>query len=113
MCGNPKDYDEWADAGNRGWSYEKVLSYFLKLENNKDSKIINLIKVRVINYERLKYRKCTLIFLLPPLLIITIIFINLIIIRMSSIHFYARLFHLYFMRFLIYLYALSNKLSTL
>ncbi|KOX68393.1 Glucose dehydrogenase [acceptor] [Melipona quadrifasciata] len=38
--GNAKDYDEWADAGNRGWSYEEVLPYFLKSENNMDSKIV-------------------------------------------------------------------------
>ncbi|XP_004928918.1 glucose dehydrogenase [FAD, quinone] [Bombyx mori] len=30
--GNKLDYDEWAAAGNYGWSYEKVLPYFKKSE---------------------------------------------------------------------------------
>ncbi|KAK1137812.1 hypothetical protein K0M31_002306 [Melipona bicolor] len=38
--GNPIDYDEWAEEGNHGWSYEEVLPYFLKSENNMDSKIM-------------------------------------------------------------------------
>ncbi|KAF3430486.1 hypothetical protein E2986_07082 [Frieseomelitta varia] len=38
--GNAKDYDGWADAGNRGWSYEEVLPYFLKSENNRDPQIV-------------------------------------------------------------------------
>lgn len=32
--GSPTDYDEWAEWGNEGWSYEDVLPYFKKLENN-------------------------------------------------------------------------------
>lgn len=42
--GNPKDYNEWAEKGNYGWSYEEVLPYFLKSENNKDSEV-NLTKL--------------------------------------------------------------------
>ncbi|NQV56233.1 MAG: GMC family oxidoreductase N-terminal domain-containing protein [Rhodospirillales bacterium] len=33
--GNPGDYDEWADAGNAGWSWKDVRPYFLKSENNE------------------------------------------------------------------------------
>jgi choline dehydrogenase-like flavoprotein len=32
--GNPKDYDEWQDLGCKGWSYQDVLPYFIKSENN-------------------------------------------------------------------------------
>ncbi|XP_078040737.1 glucose dehydrogenase [FAD, quinone] [Augochlora pura] len=38
--GNPKDYDEWAEKGNYGWSYGEVLPYFLKSENNEDPEIV-------------------------------------------------------------------------
>lgn len=34
--GNPRDYDEWAQAGASGWSYREVLPYFRRSENNKD-----------------------------------------------------------------------------
>jgi choline dehydrogenase-like flavoprotein len=33
--GNPLDYDEWAEAGNSGWSWRDVKPYFLKSENNE------------------------------------------------------------------------------
>ncbi|KAL3271400.1 hypothetical protein HHI36_021881 [Cryptolaemus montrouzieri] len=33
--GSKKDYDDWAAAGNQGWSYNEVLPYFLKSEDNK------------------------------------------------------------------------------
>ncbi|CAH1393768.1 unnamed protein product [Nezara viridula] len=39
--GNPLDYEEWAAAGNHGWSYNDVLPYFKKSEN-----------MRVAGYER-------------------------------------------------------------
>lgn len=38
---NPRDYDGWVEKGNRGWSYEEVLPYFLKSENNRDPEVIN------------------------------------------------------------------------
>lgn len=32
--GNPKDYDLWAELGCTGWSFDDVLPYFKKSENN-------------------------------------------------------------------------------
>jgi choline dehydrogenase-like flavoprotein len=34
--GHPKDYDDWAAAGNSGWSWREVLPYFRLSENNAD-----------------------------------------------------------------------------
>ncbi|GFQ67562.1 glucose dehydrogenase, partial [Trichonephila clavata] len=34
--GNKKNYDDWAADGASGWSYEEVLPYFMKLEDNTD-----------------------------------------------------------------------------
>jgi choline dehydrogenase len=33
--GHPKDFDDWAAAGNAGWSFREVLPYFIRSENNQ------------------------------------------------------------------------------
>lgn len=33
--GQKEDYDSWAEGGNAGWSYENVLPYFKRAENNQ------------------------------------------------------------------------------
>jgi choline dehydrogenase-like flavoprotein len=35
MRGHRADYDGWAAAGNRGWSYEEVLPFFKRAEHNE------------------------------------------------------------------------------
>ena len=37
MRGHPKDYDEWADLGAKGWSYKEVLPFFKKSERLHES----------------------------------------------------------------------------
>lgn len=34
--GHARDYDDWAAAGNTGWSYADLLPYFLRSEDNPD-----------------------------------------------------------------------------
>ena len=36
LRGLPEDFDTWASLGNDEWSYERVLPYFRKLENDPD-----------------------------------------------------------------------------
>ncbi|XP_077993584.1 glucose dehydrogenase [FAD, quinone]-like [Glandiceps talaboti] len=38
--GCKEDYDSWARLGAEGWSYEEVLPYFLKSENNTNEKYL-------------------------------------------------------------------------
>ncbi len=33
--GNKQDFNEWSALGNRGWSYDEVLPYFKKSENQE------------------------------------------------------------------------------
>lgn len=33
--GHRQDYDDWSALGNTGWSYDEVLPYFIKSENNQ------------------------------------------------------------------------------
>lgn len=37
--GSPSDYNEWAELGNKGWAYKRVLRYFKKSENNQDNDV--------------------------------------------------------------------------
>ncbi|MGH8218606.1 MAG: GMC family oxidoreductase [Steroidobacteraceae bacterium] len=34
--GHPRDYDDWASAGAKGWSFREVLPYFCRSENNEN-----------------------------------------------------------------------------
>jgi choline dehydrogenase len=36
LRGHPADYDAWAQAGNDGWSFDDVLPFFTRLENDAD-----------------------------------------------------------------------------
>lgn len=36
MRGSRRDYDTWSAMGNNGWSYNEVLPYFLKSEDNHE-----------------------------------------------------------------------------
>jgi choline dehydrogenase len=40
--GQPKDYDDWAAAGNAGWSWQEVLPYFRLSENNADLRDVDI-----------------------------------------------------------------------
>lgn len=34
MRGSRKDFDDWARLGNPGWSYEEVLPFYMRSEDN-------------------------------------------------------------------------------
>ena len=34
--GNKRDFDQWAAEGNTGWSFDDVLPYFKKSEDNRN-----------------------------------------------------------------------------
>jgi len=38
--GNKKDYDSWQEQGNDGWSFEDVLPYFKKSEDNRNEEFV-------------------------------------------------------------------------
>lgn len=42
--GNKEDYDTWAKLGNAGWSYDEVMPYFIKSEDNRDEDVL-IIKI--------------------------------------------------------------------
>lgn len=37
--GNKRDYDDWAAMGNDGWSYNDVLPFFKKFEDNREPEV--------------------------------------------------------------------------
>lgn len=39
--GNREDYNDWANLGNNGWSYEEVLPYFIRSEHNEQQAQLN------------------------------------------------------------------------
>jgi choline dehydrogenase-like flavoprotein len=39
--GHPKDYDNWEKLGAKGWSWNDVLPYFLRLEGSQDPRYAN------------------------------------------------------------------------
>ena len=53
--GNAADYDEWADLGNKGWSYKDVLPYFIKSEHNEDIENAYHGKNGLLNVTHAKY----------------------------------------------------------
>lgn len=54
--GQEQDFDAWAQAGNRGWSYKDVLPYFKKLETFEDGKSAGRGSEGPLNIVRVKER---------------------------------------------------------
>lgn len=34
-----QDYEDWAKLGNVGWSYDEILPYYIKSEDNQDQEV--------------------------------------------------------------------------
>ena len=43
--GNPEDYNLWSKLGNSGWSYDEILPYFKKSEDNRDKTVSQHIRL--------------------------------------------------------------------
>ena len=59
MCytrGQPQDYDDWAAAGNSGWSYDDVLPYFRRSEHQQHGESIYHGAGGPLDVEDLRYR---------------------------------------------------------
>ena len=41
--GQHRDYDIWRQLGNKGWSWDDVLPYFIKAENQERGKKVNFM----------------------------------------------------------------------
>ncbi|XP_046416620.1 glucose dehydrogenase [FAD, quinone] [Neodiprion virginianus] len=41
MRGSRKDFDDWASLGNPGWSYQEVLPYFMRSEDNQQIDVMD------------------------------------------------------------------------
>lgn len=44
--GNRKNYDQWSEEGAVGWSYDEVLPYFKKLEDNRNIDELDAGKIK-------------------------------------------------------------------
>lgn len=53
--GHPEDYDEWEHMGNPGWSYQDVLPYFIKSEDNRDIEKVDPHYHGVGGYQTIEY----------------------------------------------------------